>query len=102
MSKAFELFTAIPKCHNCAQAVVVGAGQDELNDEMKTQGGGNAPAGMCGALYAAMLLNPDKKEQIKEQFVAKFGSDNCKVLKRELHVPCAELVDFCGKLTENK
>ena len=43
MNKAVELFTAVPKLHNCAQAVADGAGNRELACEMAACGGGKAP-----------------------------------------------------------
>ena len=54
MNKAFELFTAVPKLHNCAQAVAAGAGNETLAAAMQSCGGGRAPLGRCGALYAAL------------------------------------------------
>jgi hypothetical protein len=44
MNNAVELFTAVPKLHNCAQAVAEGCGNKELAELMKTCGGGKAAA----------------------------------------------------------
>ena len=41
-NNAVELFTAVPKQHNCAQAVVCGAGREDLKMAMATCGGGRA------------------------------------------------------------
>ena len=35
MCKAVELFTAVPKLHNCAQAVAAGAGNEAMAEAMK-------------------------------------------------------------------
>ena len=41
MNNAYELFTAVPKQHNCAQAVADGFGDHALSEAMKVCGGGN-------------------------------------------------------------
>ncbi len=58
MNRASELFSAVPHRHNCAQAVACGCGGEELYNELQSCGCGRAPGGVCGALYAAQLLNP--------------------------------------------
>ena len=55
--KAFELFTAVPKLHNCAQAVADGMGRKDLVLELAACGGGRAPEGLCGALHSAPKTN---------------------------------------------
>ena len=52
-NKALELFTAVPKMHNCAQAVAEGCGHPEMVAELASCGGGRAPEGLCGALHSA-------------------------------------------------
>lgn len=94
MCKAVEYFTAVPKKHNCAQAVAAGAGNDELAEELKCCGGGNAPGGRCGALHAALLLTPEKSHpEIISEFVRAAGSELCREIKnREVPYPCVECV----------
>lgn len=79
VSKAKELFTAVPKLHNCEQAVVAAAGREDLVEQMRSNGGGRAPEGMCGALYAALQLIPncDKASAIKD-FEAELEYSTCK------------------------
>ncbi|MBQ4328134.1 MAG: hypothetical protein IJC27_00250 [Lentisphaeria bacterium] len=48
MNNAVELFTAVPKLHNCAQAVAEGCGNKELAKEMSSCGGGKAPKAVAG------------------------------------------------------
>lgn len=94
MTKAKELFTAVPKLHNCAQAVVDGAGgSPELVAEMAACGGGRAPDGYCGALWGALTMCPDKAEQIKADFKAACGALTCKEIKTTAKTPCPECVE---------
>ncbi len=101
MNRAMELFTAVPKLHNCAQAVADGFGHPELMDEMKSCGGGRAPGGLCGALHCALCLVPEKeRENLKTEFLRKHGAVTCKELKQEPGSPCAECVRSAAELTE--
>ena len=101
MSKALELFTALPKMHNCAQAVVCGCGRSNLYDEMSANGGGRAPDGICGALYGALQLLPAEKRALaQEDFLREFGAVECVKLKQELHVPCTACVESGASLVE--
>ena len=82
MNKAFELFTAIPKLHNCAQAVAAGAGNNKLAQDMSSCGGGKAPLGRCGALHAALELTPAEcHAQVISEFVALAGAETCREIK---------------------
>lgn len=98
MSKALDLFTAIPKLHNCAQAVAAskGASAEEVA-KCAAFGGGRAPEGLCGALYAAMLFAPeDKRQKIADDFQAALGETHCKALKA-MGVPCTKCVETADK-----
>ena len=101
MNKAVELFTASPRMHNCAQSVACGLGHDELYEKLADCGGGRAPDGCCGALYAAMLIaGGAHAEEIRRSFVAELGSDKCAELKRRLFVPCPKCVETAAHLAE--
>lgn len=102
MSKAFELFTAVPKLHNCAQAVAAGAGEESLASELQSCGGGRAPHGRCGALHALLLLTPDKSHaEIIKEFTAQTGSETCAGIKSGTPpYPCAECVRLASELLE--
>ncbi len=100
MNKALELFAVRPRKYNCSQSVACGLGRDELFEELSSCGGGQAPDGLCGALFAAELVVPEKKEEIAAGFAEKLGSVHCKVLKRELNVPCEECVACAFSLAE--
>lgn len=98
MTKAKALFTAVPKCHNCAQAVVEGCGgTPEQVAEMQACGGGRAPLGYCGALHGALVMCPEKAEGIKAEFLAACGALTCKEIKASAKTPCPECVE-CGAL----
>ncbi|MBR2427485.1 MAG: C_GCAxxG_C_C family protein [Lentisphaeria bacterium] len=98
--KAVELFTAVPKQHNCAQAVVCGAGRCDLKDAMATCGGGKAPEGICGAVWgASQLLPEDKREELFQEFQNKYGSLHCSELKKQ-GITCVDCVKNAAALAE--
>ena len=103
MNKAVELFTAVPKMHNCAQAVAAGCGADEnLVKELSCCGGGKAPEGRCGALYAALEMTPaEKHEALKAEFVSVAKAEDCRSIKAQIPpTPCAECVRIAAELVE--
>lgn len=101
MSKAVELFTAVPRQHNCAQSVAVGAGRDDLAEELATCGNGRAPEGMCGALYAALRIVPEAcRETARQNFIHFVGSDTCVIIKMRNRIPCIRCVEKAAELVE--
>ena len=102
MNNAYELFTAIPKLHNCAQAIAAGFGNAEMSEAMKTCGGGKAPLGRCGALHAALeLTTPDKHEELIKEFTAQAGAETCHGIKgADQPFPCVECVRLAAELVE--
>lgn len=100
MNRASELFSAVPHRHNCAQAVACGCGGEELYNELQSCGCGRAPGGVCGALYAAQLLNPAHAGEIAAEFVAQVGAVECARIKREFGVPCSKCVALAADLLE--
>ena len=102
MNRAVELFTAVPKMHNCAQAVAAGAGEEELSAELKCCGGGKAPEGRCGALYAALRLTPEEcHSEVLQRFKAAAGSEFCREIKAgNPPFSCAECVRTGAELVE--
>ncbi|MBR0458505.1 MAG: C_GCAxxG_C_C family protein [Victivallales bacterium] len=100
MNRALEVFTAVPRQHNCAQAVVSGLGRDDLKEAMGACGGGHAPGGLCGALHAAMTLVPAHAEEIRKEFSSTLGAETCRALKGELRVPCPRCVETAAALAE--
>jgi hypothetical protein len=102
MNNAVELFTAVPKLHNCAQAVAEGCGNKELAEEMKPCGGGNAPEGRCGALHAALAMTPEVcHEALIAEFAAVAKAPDCRSIKAQMPpTPCAECVRIAAELVE--
>lgn len=99
--KAIELFTATPKRHNCAQAVAGGIGRDDLFGELAVYGGGRAPNGVCGALYAAlMFVKPENQAVLKEEFALAAGALTCREIKTITKFPCVECVRKAVELVE--
>ena len=101
MNRASEVFSEVPRKYNCAQSVAAGLGRDDLVPQLASCGGGKAPEGRCGALYAAMLISGESKSaDVRAKFVAAAGSEYCKVLKQELKFPCAKCVETAAALAE--
>ena len=102
MNNAYELFTAVPKKHNCAQAVADGFGCRAMAEAMQNCGGGKAPLGRCGALHAALELTPAAKHaQIIAEFTAQAGGETCHAIKSaEEPYPCKECVRLAADLVE--
>lgn len=101
MGRASDLFTAVPKRHNCAQAVMAGCGDASRVDEMAACGGGRAPGGLCGALHAAILLRPDRAEDLRRAFAESVGALTCRDIKTGTGTPCTACVATAEKLLEN-
>ncbi|MBQ9694230.1 MAG: hypothetical protein IJV69_05680 [Kiritimatiellae bacterium] len=101
MTEAHALFTAVPKRHNCAQAVVEGCGgAPELVAEMAACGGGRAPGGLCGALHGALVLCPDHAEEIKAAFAEAVGALTCREIKTAAQTPCPLCVEAAATIVE--
>jgi len=101
MNQALELFKRIPRVYNCAQSVAAGCDRVDLVGELASCGGGRAPEGRCGALHAAMMIAPpEKREAIRQAFIAENGSEFCRELKTVHRVPCEKCVDFAASMAE--
>ena len=99
-NNAVELFTAVPKQHNCAQAVVCGAGREDLKAAMASCGGGRAPDGICGAVWgAAQLLPEEKRDALIQEFKQTYGSILCADLKQK-GMTCVDCVKNAAALSE--
>ena len=99
MPTALELFTAVPRLHNCAQSVAAAkGGSEELIAQLATQNAGRAPEGLCGALYAALQFVPeDKRQGVIDAFAVELGETRCLALKK-LGVPCTKCVETAERL----
>lgn len=92
---------------NCAMSVAYGYaiahGKSEAEalqtaDFFRNLGGGKAPGGTCGALYAAKMLEPDHADGLEDTF--RRGAKNC-ALCREIRpngiIPCNRCVELAGE-----
>jgi hypothetical protein len=88
-----------PERNNCAQAVLTAyashAGVDQGCVQRFSQfGSGRAPAGECGALFAAKALLPDEsaKRCLEEAFILAAGSAQCRQIRRLRRLSCRQCV----------
>ncbi len=100
---ALAVFHRAPENLNCAQAVLaayqaVSGRPVAAVDAYRVFGGGRAPGGECGALYAACQAAPESAEALRAGFAARAGSTLCRPLKRELRFPCPECVGLAAEL----
>ena len=100
---ALAVFHRAPENLNCAQAVLaayqaVSGRKVAPVDDYRLFGGGRAPGGECGALYAACQAAPGEAEALRAGFSARAGSTQCRPLKRELRFPCTECVGLAAEL----
>ena len=105
--KATNYFRVEPEKLNCAQSMLK-AFQTQLNiseetiAEFRRYGGGRAPEGICGALYAAdYLLKQQGKNSIQEEFRQKAGAVMCRELKKSKTL-CEWRVNIADELLEEK
>jgi len=92
---------------NCAQSVAFawntknpGLGKTEA--DFTGCGGGRAPGGLCGALYAACELGgADATETITRGFAEKTGGKlTCKDIRAAKMLTCNDCVGLASELTE--
>ncbi len=66
--------------------------------EFQLHGGGRAPDGECGALYAACQIVPEAAARLRAGFAAEAGATRCRPLKRERRFPCTDCVGLAAEL----
>jgi len=104
---ALKVFRQPPDRLNCAQSVLY-AWREVFGDtkttipELKPVGAGRAPEGLCGAIYAACLLAPDRAEGLKAAFAARVGSLYCKEIRAAKKHCCADCVAEAAELLAGK
>ena len=100
---ALHVFRKPPERLNCAQSVRY-AWREVSGDtvltvaDLKPFGAGQAPDGLCGALYAACQLAPNRSEELKAAFAARLGSVHCKEIRAAKKHPCADCVAEAAEL----
>lgn len=100
---ALKVFRQPPDRLNCAQSVLH-AWRTVCGDtamtvaDLKPFGAGRAPDGLCGAVYAACLLVPDRAEELKAAFASRVGSLYCKAIRAAKKHPCTDCVAQAAEL----
>jgi hypothetical protein len=100
---ALSVFRQPPDRLNCAQSVVHAwcevTGDTAITvADFKPFGSGKAPEGLCGAVYAACQLAPDRAETLKAAFAAQLGSLYCREIREAKVHPCATCVAQAAEL----
>lgn len=100
---ALKVFRQAPDRLNCAQSVLHAWREIEGTTpltvaELKPCGAGRAPDGLCGAVYAACLLAPQRADELKSAFAAGVGSLYCKEIRAAKEHSCAECVAEAAEL----
>jgi hypothetical protein len=100
---AISVFRRPPERLNCAQSVyyawIKSNGGDAAKlGELKSCGGGRAPGGLCGAIYAACLVVPEKEQPLQADFESRLGSKYCAELRADKKHPCEACVALAAEL----
>jgi hypothetical protein len=104
---ALKVFRQPPDRLNCSQSVLY-AWREVFGDttitvaDLKPLGAGRAPEGLCGAVYAACQLAPNRAEELRAAFAARLGSLYCKEIRATKKHPCADCVAEAAELLEGK
>jgi len=96
---------------NCAQSVL-SAFKDDFNIEedmletFKNYGGGRAPNGVCGALYAVKYImnqqqDEAKVEELEEYFLEHAGALECSNIRGLRKLSCVGCVEKSSEFLEN-
>ncbi|MFP4472868.1 MAG: C-GCAxxG-C-C family (seleno)protein [Candidatus Omnitrophota bacterium] len=85
--------------YNCAQAVLKIMQKSGMSvpsedvEAMSRCGGGRAPEGLCGALYAALEITPpERRAELGAAFEQAVGSRYCREIRRGKMAPCRDCV----------
>lgn len=109
MMKAEEYFHLAPHNWNCAQALHkawqahTGLSDAEIELRYRPMGGGRAPEGMCGAIYAVRTLVGEDSplaEELTRSFAERMGGLTCRELKGKYGRPCSALVATAAELLQ--
>jgi len=102
--KATDTFHHPDFNHNCAQAVAYHWKElypdTSVVEKYVEYGGGRAPQGKCGALFAAMNASPDHAQEIEQEFFQQVGATTCREIKTVSKTPCLRCVEVADLLVE--
>ncbi len=107
MKRAADYFHGQDK-YNCCQAIRRFFQRrfdvsEEVLQEGKAHGGGRAPEGVCGALYAAEELlkaSGELKAELRAAFLKRVGAITCREIKGEQKTSCQECVNVASELLQ--
>ncbi len=94
---------------NCGQTIVHACKEkfnvpEELVAVFEGYGGGRAPEGLCGALYAAEVIlkdtHPAQLKECKDAFVRHAGSMKCKDIRASRSLTCLGCVEKVAESLE--
>ena len=97
--------------YNCAQAVAAAFAEraglaQEKPEKYQHCGGGKAPGGMCGALYAAedilRRVAPESLGSCRTKFIAATGNVACREIRRLRKATCLECVKLVAAILEEE
>ena len=94
---------------NCAQSIVQAFHEKfsvsaDATDTFAVYGGGRAPEGECGALYAAKTLlknYPDRIKGCEDILVSHAGSTKCREIRSGRRLCCAGCVEKIAECLDN-
>lgn len=100
---AEALHSQKPKKYNCAQAIAKTFGRDDLIESLAPCGSGRAPEGLCGALYAALLiLSNEKQDAMKRRFLQAAGDVRCQSIRQAGQTSCTECVRIAAEALDKE
>ncbi len=88
--------------YNCVQTVLNVFNEDQKHDLdiYKYQGGGNAPDGLCGAVYAAKLIAQEKHTDVLAELEKILGHLTCRDLRAN-RVSCLRCIEESVNILQN-
>lgn len=98
----------VEKNYNCAQTILKLFEKTHSVSEtdikiFRQHGGGRAPEGLCGALFAAKYLFPHHEkivESIHQDFLNEIGNVRCIDIRKNRKKTCQECIACAAKLVE--
>ena len=108
--KASDLYHHPELKFNCAQAIAYKWASSSEEAQMRAiefqkYGGGKAPEGACGALYAGLerlANNQEAQELLKEQFMSSSSSLACREIRKTNQLACKGCVELVDQFLEVK
>ncbi len=112
-NKAKENYLGLNGCQrmNCAQSVLCAFKDefkidDDIIEKFRNYGGGRAPDGLCGALYAVKYivnekqLDKEKEAEIMDYFIKNAGALECSNIRNMRKLSCVGCVEKSSEFLE--